>query len=53
VERDNAEAKFWLNPLRYSRGRGFSERELSAIEHLLDEHREFLLRSWDEFFRRS
>ncbi len=50
VERDNDTAKFWLDPVRFQRNRGFSRRELNRIQRLVEEHSEELLRSWDEYF---
>ncbi len=50
VERDDAEAKFWLDPVRLERSHGFSRKELNKIRALVEEHREELLESWDEFF---
>lgn len=50
VERDDGEAKFWLDPVRLERVRGFKRKEINRIEALVDQHREELLESWHEFF---
>ncbi|MEA3339177.1 MAG: DUF4160 domain-containing protein [Chloroflexota bacterium] len=50
VERDNDTVKFWLDPARFQRNRGFSRHELNRIQRLVEEHSEELLRSWDEYF---
>jgi hypothetical protein len=50
VERDDGEAKFWLDPVRLERVRGFKRKEINRIEALVAEHREELLESWHEFF---
>lgn len=50
VERDDSEAKFWLDPVRLHRSYGFAARELRAIEKLVIESQQFLLDSWHEFF---
>lgn len=50
VERDEAEAKFWLDPIRLERSRGFRSNELNRIRELIQEHRQQLLESWNEFF---
>ena len=42
--------KFWLNPVRLRSSGGFSRGEISRIQRLVEENREYLLRSWDEFF---
>lgn len=52
VERDDCEAKFWLDPVRLERSRGFRRAEINRIRELIEEHRERLLEGWNEFFRR-
>jgi hypothetical protein len=51
VERDDGEAKFWLDPVRLERGRGFRSQEINRLQRLVEEHRERLLESWNDFFR--
>ena len=50
VERDFNVAKFWLDPVRLSGSGGFRSAELGRIQKLIEDHREDLLRSWNEFF---
>jgi hypothetical protein len=50
VERDDCEAKFWLDPLRLERSRGFRRKDINRIRELIEEHREELLEGWNEFF---
>lgn len=50
VERDDAEAKFWLDPVRLEGSRGFSAAELGRIERLVTENAETLRKAWDEYF---
>lgn len=50
VERDDAEAKFWLSPVRLERSQGFSAKELRTIESLTEENQDTLLESWNDFF---
>jgi len=50
VERDDDTAKFWLDPVRLQRSRGFSSKELNRIRNLVEENQEHLRRSWDEYF---
>ena len=50
VERDDCTAKFWLEPCRISRSSGFSRLEIQRLQRMVEEHRDLLLRSWDEFF---
>jgi hypothetical protein len=51
VERDDCEAKLWLEPVRLERSRGFRRKEINRLRELVEEHREQLLESWNEFFR--
>ena len=50
IERDNSTAKFWLEPVMFQRSWGFGRQELNRIQRLVEEHREDLLRSWNEYF---
>jgi hypothetical protein len=50
VERDDNKAKFWLEPVRLQNSGGFSRNEIGRITRLVDENREDLLRSWNEYF---
>jgi hypothetical protein len=51
VERDDCEAKFWLDPVRLERSRGFRRKEINRVRGLVEEHQAHLLESWHEFFR--
>jgi len=50
VERDNAEAKYWLSPIRLQSNRGFNRVEINRIQKLVEEHQSQLLKGWNEFF---
>ena len=50
VERDDCEAKFWLDPVRLERSHGFRTKDIRRIQLLVEQHREALLEAWDEFF---
>ena len=50
VERDDCEAKFWLEPVRLQRSHGFSAGEVSKIEKLVVASQQVLLGAWNEFF---
>jgi hypothetical protein len=50
IERDMAEAKFWLEPIRLQSNRGFSRTEINRIQKLVEEHQEQLLVGWNDFF---
>jgi hypothetical protein len=50
VVHDDCEAKFWLDPVRLERSRGFSAKELNRIQEIIEDHQETLLERWNEFF---
>jgi hypothetical protein len=52
VERDDNVAKFWLDPVRLQTSGGFSRTDISRIQNLVEENREILAGSWNEFFNR-
>jgi hypothetical protein len=51
VERDENEAKFWLEAVRLASSRGFNGQELRRIETLVRNNQDRLLESWNEYFR--
>jgi hypothetical protein len=42
-------AKYWLAPISIAKNRGFRSGELSEIEDIIADHREFLLEKWYGF----
>lgn len=53
VKRDRAHAKFGLEPaVRLSFARGFAAHEANEVRRLVEEHRDFLLEQWHDFFER-
>ncbi len=50
VERDDCDAKFWLDPVRLQRSHRFAANEANKIQKLVIENQQHLLDSWDEFF---
>ncbi|MBV8606343.1 MAG: DUF4160 domain-containing protein [Singulisphaera sp.] len=50
VERDDCEAKFWIDPVRLERSRGFSGKDLNRIQEIIQENQATLRGSWNEFF---
>jgi hypothetical protein len=50
VERDDAEAKFWLEPIRLERSKGFGGAELRRIEGIIQANITQILERWNEFF---
>jgi hypothetical protein len=50
VERDDCEAKFWLDPVRLVHSFGFPSNEINKIEAIVGDNAQNLLDSWNEFF---
>lgn len=51
VEKDNREAKFWLNPVvRVAYNDGFDARTLRLLAEMVGANRERIERAWNEFF---
>jgi hypothetical protein len=50
VERDECEAKFWLDPVRLERSGGFARREIGDLMRIIEENQRPLLESWHEYF---
>jgi hypothetical protein len=50
IERDDGEAKFWLDPVRLERSRGFARKEIHQIQAIVEENRQHLLDRWHEYF---
>ena len=50
VTRDDATAKFWLEPVRLERAVGFRPPELRRIEEIILENEAEFVRSWHEYF---
>lgn len=50
VERDDALAKFWLQPVRLASSGGFAASELRRLERLVEEHAALLMGAWNEYF---
>ena len=50
VERDDSEAKFWLDPVRLARSHGFAANEFNKIEKLIIENQQHLMDRGNEFF---
>ena len=51
VQRDEATAKYWLDPLRLDYSISFRPVELRQIQAIIEENREVILEAWNEYFR--
>lgn len=50
VSRDADEAKYWLDPVRLERYRGFTPKELRTLEQMVLDNRDELTEAWNDFF---
>ena len=50
VERDNCEAKYWLDPVWLERSQGSARKETNEIREIIEENQQHLLDSWHDFF---
>jgi len=50
VRRDDCEAKFWLDPVALAVNWGFSRSELTKVRGMVERHRAFLLKAWNDYF---
>ena len=50
VTRDRCTAKFWLDPVRLDRSKGFPDRELLRVQRIVEEHQTGFQEKWDEYF---
>ncbi|HRO25216.1 MAG TPA: DUF4160 domain-containing protein [Promineifilum sp.] len=50
VRRERFTAKFWLSPVRIEYSKEFPRREIGLLQQIVEEHRETLLREWNEYF---
>jgi hypothetical protein len=50
VDRDDASAKFWLDPVQLAANFGFRAHELREIQLIVTGRRARLLEAWNEFF---
>ena len=50
VQRDAAEAKFWLAPVKLAGVRGMAPQDVRRAERIVREHEQLLLHAWADFF---
>lgn len=50
VRRGCATAKYWLDPVRLGRSRGFNDHELHKIQRIVAENRARIVEVWNEHF---
>ena len=52
VKAAEKEAKFWIKPTQLASNYGFSSRELTELERLVEQNELFFLEVWNEYFSR-
>ena len=50
VERDDSIAKFWIEPIRLQKSRGFRSQELKRIRRIIEEKQANIVEFWNEYF---
>lgn len=50
IEREDKVAKFWLDPVRLHSSGGFSRNEINKLHRIVEQHKDDLLRAWNEYF---
>jgi hypothetical protein len=50
IDRGEATAKVWLDPIELARSRGFRPQEIGGIMRLVEERRAQLLEAWHDHF---
>ncbi|MEX0272441.1 DUF4160 domain-containing protein [Leptolyngbyaceae cyanobacterium UHCC 1019] len=53
VDRDDATAKFWLEPISLATSIGFSAKEQRKLQTIVKENQEILLEAWNGYFGNS
>ena len=51
VDRDDASAKFWIQPVGLAYNLGFRSHELNRIERIVSSNAEAFLEAWHDYFR--
>lgn len=50
VEKGKAVAKFWVEPVRLERSRGFSSQEINTMLRHVEANKNLIVEQWNEFF---
>ena len=53
IRRDRNLAKFWSAPIRLASNRRYPTHEVTHLRRLVEEHYEFILEKWNEYFAGS
>jgi Domain of unknown function (DUF4160) len=50
IEKGDATAKIWLNPIELEYNYGFNSRELNQILRIIIDYQNTLIKSWNDYF---
>ena len=50
VDKDGCSAKFWLRQVALADNLGFAKKELNVLHDLINQHQQYLLDRWNEYF---
>lgn len=50
VRRDRQDVKFWLDPVKEAKNRGFPGHEVRKIRRLVEKHESELIAEWHDYF---
>ncbi len=50
VKAGTTEAKFWIDPVELAANYGFDGKTLRRLHAKVEEHRDFFLEAWNEYF---
>ena len=50
VKREGDVIKFWLEPIRLAKNKGFAGHEINEIQRLIEKHRDLLATAWYDYF---
>jgi len=51
VESGDGSAKFWLTPVRLAGSDGLDTRTIRRLQAIVEEHRETLVKAWNDYFK--
>jgi hypothetical protein len=53
VSKDDAEAKFWLDPVREAYSEGFTKPQLRFIKEIIRDNKSLFINSYNAYFQRQ
>lgn len=50
IEKGDAYAKYWLQPVKLAKSKGFKAQEMAIIRGIIERHQKIFVKRWNEFF---